>query len=129
MLLELLILLELLAFIFLILGLFPYQKSVDFEGNEGNPPYMNKIIFIAVGMILFFSLGILSTQYDYNYCYINQTTADYSLNQSTSTATCNEYIIQSLELSYLNYGMGLLSFLLLIIISIFAALNKNVVKD
>lgn len=125
MLLEVLIMLEVIAFIFLALGIMPNSKSMDLEGNESKPPYMNKMIFIIVSGILFFMLSPLTMSYDYNYCYVNQTTADFTLNQSISTATCASYNIESIGLVYLNLGMGLIAVTLATIIGLFAGTSKH----
>ena len=125
MLLEVLIMLEIIAFIFLALGVMPNSKSVDLEGNESKPPYMNKMIFVIVSAILFFMLSPLTMSYDYNYCYVNQTTADFTLNQSISTATCASYSIESIGLVYLNLGMGLITSTLAVIIGLFAGTSKH----
>jgi len=124
-LLEVLIMLEVIAFIFLALGIFPHSKTTDLEGNQDKPPYMNKMIFIIVSAILFFMLSALTMSYDYNYCYVNQTIADFSLNQSISTATCASYSIESIGLVYLNLGMGLITLTLAVIIGLFAGTSKH----
>jgi hypothetical protein len=130
MLFEIIIALQLIAFLFLILGMFPYSKTADMEGNEGKPPFFNKLIFIMIGGIIFWSLGLLTNAYDYNYCYINQTTSDFSLNMTLNQATCGNYQIQSPDLSYLNMGMGFLSILLFIIVALFAvAARKEVLNN
>jgi hypothetical protein len=125
MLFEIIMMLQVVAFIFLILALFPYQKSVDLEGNTNQPPYLNKIVFILVATTIFFSLGLLTTKYDYNYCYINASTVDYTLNASINYATCASYNIESIDLSYLNWGMGILSLTLAFMMAIFAAIGRK----
>ncbi len=126
MLLEILIMLEIVAFCFLALGIMPISRSYDFEGNENKPPYLNKIIYVFVSAILFFSLGVVSASYDYNYCYIYQTTADYTLNMSTSLATCASYAIENTALSYLNFGIGVIAIVIALILLLFASTSKDV---
>lgn len=126
MILELLILLEIIAFILLILGVLPYKRteSLDDPGMDKNP-LLNKLIFIFLAMILFFSLGVLTLQYQYNYCYINSTISDYSLNKTTSTATCGSYDISSPDLSSINYGAAILCLLLSLIIMLLMGLEQK----
>jgi hypothetical protein len=124
MLFELIIVLEMIAFLFMALGIWPSAKSVDLEGREGKTPLFNKVIFIFVGGIIFWSLALLTNSYDYNYCYVNETTSDFSLNMTTNNATCSSYEIQSPELSYLNFGMGAISILLFIIIIAIASMSR-----
>lgn len=115
MLLEVLIVLEILAFIFLALALIPFKVSDDNSTN----PLINKIIFALISSILFFSLGMMSASYDYTYCYINETTTTQLSNVSIvsdMTATCAAYNISNEELSYLNYGGGVVAFLMFIIV-------------
>jgi len=116
---------EIVAFSFLALGLIPFKKSSE----DHSLPLVNKILFIFVAAIIFFSLGISTVSYDYTYCYVNQTTADYALNQSTNMATCASYSISNLGLSYLNMGMGSLSIVLLIVLVLFAALSYRLERN
>ena len=122
MLIEILIVLEIVAFAFLALGIIPFKGK---EADE-NIPLLNKILFVTVGAIMFFSLAITAVQYDYTYCYINQTTADYVLNATTSTATCDSYEVSNQGLAYLNWGMGLVSIVLMAIIILFASLSNKI---
>lgn len=111
MLIEIIILLEIIAFVYLALGIIPHNKN-----DENAPPLMNRMIFMIVSMILFFSLAATTVEYDYTYCYINQTTPDYTTNQTISDATCDNYKMESIGLSYINWGMGFLATVLSIII-------------
>ena len=124
MLLEILIVMEILAFLFLALGIIPFQGKSD--EKELRLPLLNKVLFMFVATIIFFMLGMTSASYDYNYCYINVSTLDYALNQSVSTATCASYLIESLDLSFLNFGMGMVSILLAVIMILFViSFNKE----
>lgn len=125
MLMEVLIVLETIAFVFLALGLIPFKKKEGEDGNQGNLPLVNKVVFILVAAIIFFSLGITSNAYDYNYCYINKTIANYATNSTTSTATCAAYVIYNPEMAYLNMFFGLVSIVLLIIIVLIAIASRN----
>jgi len=129
MIIELILLFEFIAFIFLGLGLFPHPKTTDDKGNESNTPFMNKVVYIVVAAIIFFSMSATTIRYDYTYCYVNETTANYHLNTSTSTATCADYEMQSLDLSYLNAFMGVVCLVLGIILILFASLSKRIVGD
>lgn len=128
MILELIILMEILAFAFLALGILPIGKTSDLEGNTSTPPYLNKIIFIFIACIIFFALGMLTVEYQYSYCYINATWNDYSMNKTLSSATCGNYLISNTELSFLNFGLGGLSIVLILIMSLLAGLNKHNLK-
>ena len=124
MLLEILIVMEILAFLFLALGIIPFGQGA---GNQDlKLPLLNKVLFIFVAAIIFFVLGMTSVSYEYDYCYVNQTSLDYNLNQSISTATCDSYMIESQDLAYLNYGMGLVSIVLIVTIILFViSFNKE----
>ena len=121
MILEILIVLEILAFLFLALGLFPAKPITE----GGNIPLANKIIFIIVSSIIFFSLGMTSTSFEYTHCYVNQSIMDYGANATTNTATCAAYGIESLGLANINYGMGIISILLGLIILLIGATSRN----
>lgn len=125
MLFEIIIVFEILAFVLIALGLLPYQKSVDLEGNEKSAPYLNRIILVVMGTILFFSLAITTNIYDYNYCFIQNTTSNYAMNMTVSQATCASYKIMSPDLAYLNLGMGMAGIILIIVLIIFAALARK----
>jgi hypothetical protein len=131
MLFEIILALQIIAFIFIILGIFPYQRSADLEGNQNKPPFFNKLIFIFIGGILFWILSLFTVSYDYNYCYINQTTSDFITNSTLSTATCGSYAIQSVDLSYLNMGMGVLSIVLFIVVILMTIISRkdDLMKD
>lgn len=120
MLFEMIILFEIVAFLFLIMGLIPYSNN---EGRKN--PYLNKIIFVLVSGIMFFALGIWTVNYDYNYCYINETVTDFTLNSTISTATCASYMINTLDVSYLNYGMGLVCSVIFFVLILFASLSRH----
>lgn len=123
MLLQILLTLEVLGFVFLALGLIPF--------NSQNPGYtlMNKIIFCALAGIIFFSLGVTATQYIYTDCYINQSTLNSATNITTNTANCLEYEVQDEGLSFLNMGMGVISFLILIVLVLFASLSYKAERN
>ncbi len=121
MILELLIGLEIIAFLFLALGILPFKKMSE---NE-NLPLVNKVIFIFVSAIIFFSLAISAVSYDYTYCFVNETSINVAGNSTISTATCAEYNIEDQGVAYLNYGMGIISILVGIILLIVVALSKN----
>jgi len=122
MILELLIVLEVVAFCFLALGIIPFQSNND----EKKLPYLNKVLFVLVAMILFWALAVVSNGYEYNYCYINQSTADYSLNTSVSTATCSAYTVTNEGLSYTNYGMAMVSMVIgIVLIVMMLSINRE----
>lgn len=120
MIIELIILFEIVAFVFLILSLLPFKQDKDAEKS----PFVNKIVTSLIAFIIFASLGLSLVQYDYTYCYINQTSVDYVSNRTISEATCAEYHIESLGLSRLNWGMGIVSFLIAIMMIIFTITYK-----
>jgi len=120
MLIEILIVLEIVAFVFLALGIIPYGKK-----ETGEMPLLNKIVFILIAAIIFGSLAFTSNAYDYNYCYVNETVSNFALNSTTSTATCDNYVIYNPELSYINLGLCFLSVVLMIIVSIVTALTRQ----
>ena len=120
MLLETLILMEVMGFLFLALGILPFKR------DEENLPLINKVIFCFVAAIIFGMLSFTSISYDYNYCWVNETISDYSSNTSISTATCDSYEIQNIGLSYFNMGLTSISIILVIIFVLFASLDfKN----
>lgn len=119
MLFEILILFEIVAFLFLGLGLIPFNS----QENKKNP-YLNKLILIFISGIIFFALGIWAVEYDYVYCYIDESVTDFETNTVTSTAMCESHKIESIDISYLNLGMGLVTIILFIILILFASLSK-----
>jgi len=121
MLLEVLISLEVIAFIFLALGIIPFKRGE----NNYTLPLANKIIFILVAFIIFAMLSLQSNQYDYNYCYVNETLSLYEQNKTTSVATCESYQVTNQGLSYLNMGMAVTSIVIMIIISLVAAITRK----
>jgi uncharacterized membrane protein len=116
---ELIMMLEVLGFIFLALGIIPFKSNND----TGNPPLANKVLFIFVASIIFFSLAATSVSFDYNYCYISETTSVGAT--MTNSATCDVYKVEDIGLSYLNWGMGVLSVLVGLIVILIAAFTKN----
>jgi peptidoglycan/LPS O-acetylase OafA/YrhL len=123
MLLEILIVFEIIAFVFLALSIIPFAGNKE---NKLETPLLNKVLFIMVATILFFMLAMNSVQYQYNYCYVNATSLNYATNTSLSTATCASYQIASYDLSYLNWGMAVVSVILAVIIILFVfSFNKE----
>ena len=124
MLIEIIIMLELVAFIFLALGIMPFKNT-----DENAPPLLNRMIFVLVSMILFASLALTTVQYDYTYCYINETVSNFIINETISDATCANWKIESIDLSYINWGLttlcGLLAFVLMIIMGFANKGRKN----
>ena len=124
MLIEIIILLEIIAFLFLALAIVPFKNT-----EEDAPPLMNRIVFVLIGMILFYALAITTVQYDYTYCYINDTVSDFSTNHTYSDATCDNWQVESVDLSYINWGLGilctLLAFILMIIMGFANKGRKN----
>jgi hypothetical protein len=118
---ETLITFEILAFFFLAMGMVPFGAAK----TSTNTPLVNKILFIFVSAILFFSLGLTSAQYDYNYCYVNETTSYFELNQTKSQATCDSYVIENVEVAYINFGMGILALLVGVVAFLIAVSSKN----
>ena len=125
MLLEILIVLEVVAFSFLALGIVPFRGTND----EAKLPYLNKVLFVLVAMIMFWALAVVSNGYEYNYCYINESTADYSLNTSTQTATCDAYTVTNEGLAYVNYGMGFISLVVGIILMLLTLSTGREVRN
>jgi len=129
MLFEIILMLELVGFFFLAASVFPYTSSdLGLSGKTSNAPILNKIIFVGIAFILFTALSALTIKYDYNYCYINQTISDFSLNSTISTATCASYQIESTDLSYINMGMAAVSLILFVILMIFAGMARQEAK-
>lgn len=118
---ELIIVLELIAFVFLALGILPYKG----DALTGKVPLLNKMIFILTAMIIFFMLGLNSSVFDYNYCYVNQTISDFTLNQSISTATCDNYQITDQGFAYLNLFLGFFCVVMMIVIALFAISSRH----
>jgi len=119
--LELLITFELVAFSFLALGIIPFKRIND----DGNLPLVNKVLFIFVAAIIFFSLAVSSVSYDYTYCFVNETSVENSATTSVSTATCEEYKIEDQGIAYINWGMGILSILVGLIILLITGLSRH----
>jgi hypothetical protein len=117
--LEILILLELVAFTFLIFGIIPFKKTSE----AGNLPLANKIIFIVVALILFSSLAVIAVNYEYTYCYVNETVS--AASTFINEATCNNYQVENIGLSYINWGMATLCLLVGIAVALIASLTKN----
>jgi len=124
MLFETILVFEVIGFVFFAISIFPTAKTTDLEGNENKPPFFNKIICGMVAAILFGVMGMTSNHYDYNYCYSNETISHFELNKTTSTATCASYSIESIDLSYINYGLAVLSSLIITILIIFAGMSR-----
>jgi len=118
---ELIMLLEVVAFVFLALGVLPSQG----DKLTGKVPLLNKVIFVFTAGVIFFILGLYTVTYDYNYCYINETVSDFSLNSSLYTATCASYPIEDFGLSYLNLFMGFFSLVVFIILVLFALASRH----
>lgn len=114
MILEILILLEVLAFAFLALSILPIKSSTS--ETDVSSPFMNRIIFVIVAAILFFALGMNSANYEYTFCFVNATTVNYVLNASNTSATCQQYILNSPDLAYINMGLGTISIVIMIIL-------------
>ena len=112
MIIEVVLLLEIIAFVMIIVGLLPFNFRDS--ASEQATPYLNKIIFIMVAMILFSILAVIAVQYQYTYCYINTTSLNYSSNSSISNATCGQNQIENIGLAYLNWGMAFVSLVLAI---------------
>lgn len=118
--LEILITLEIVAFTFLIFGIIPFRKTSE----AGNLPLANKIIFIIVALILFSSLAVIAVNYEYTYCFVNETIAP-NATAYINEATCNNYQVENIGLSYINWGMAALSLLIAIAVALIASLTKN----
>lgn len=121
MLLEILLVMEVLGFVFLALGIMPFKRI----NEEGNLPLVNKILFIFVSAIIFFSLAITSVSYDYTYCFINETTLSSGGTMTVNDATCDDYKIEDQGISYLNWGMGILAILVGVIILLITGMSRN----
>jgi hypothetical protein len=121
MLLEILLVMEVLGFCFLALGIMPFKRISD----NGNLPLVNKVLFIFVSAIIFFSLAVTSVSYDYTYCFINETTLADGGTSTISNATCDDYKIEDQGISYLNWGMGILAVLVGIVILLITGFSRN----
>ncbi len=119
MLLEILILFEIIGFVFLALGLIPFGTK------DGVSPLINKVLFLFVSTIVFFMLAMTSVSYDYTYCYIDSSGFDSATNSSTHSATCDNLKIENMGLSALNYGLGAVSIILLITVILVGALTRH----
>jgi len=118
--LELIILFQVLGFIFLALGIVPYRKDVD----SGSLPLANKVIFLILSSILFFLIGMLGSAYTVQHCYIaNETMVTAS--STINVGVCDLIIVDDPVLGYINLGMGWISILLAIIVMIIALSSKN----
>jgi hypothetical protein len=109
MLLEIIITLEVIAFIFLALGIIPFKSD-----NKSMTPLINKIVFLIVSAIVFFSVAMTSASYDYASCYINQTIITGP--NLHSSVDCVFFTVEGDDLSYINWGFGILAVLLAIVI-------------
>jgi len=117
--LELITVFEVLAFAFLALGLIPFGNK---QGG-GNLPLVNKLLFLFVATIMLFVMSFYTVSYDYTYCYSNETVqlgANF-----VSTATCDQYNIENLGLSYFNLAFGFVGILLIIIVMVMALSNRH----
>ena len=119
MMLALLITIEVIAFLFLALGLVPFKPT----HSAGNLPLANKVLFILVAMILFFVLAVSSVSVEHTNCYINETIDDNG--KEINTSTCEQHTIEDVGLSYLNWGMGVVSLLLGFIIILMGWMGRN----
>jgi len=114
MLLELIMIFEVIAFLFLALGILPFKQA----GEGGNLPLANKLLFVIVSAIIFFSLAVVASSYEYTYCWVDATSTNIRTYVTEATATCAAHMIESIELAYLNLGMGIISILVGIIIMV-----------
>lgn len=119
MMLEFIITLEVIAFVCLILGLIPFKPVHD----AGNLPLINKILFMLVAMILFFVLALNTATIDYEYCYVNNST---TLDDGTvqNNTACETQTVTDTGLSYVNWGMGVVSLVLGFIIMLMGWIGR-----
>lgn len=117
---EFIITLEVIAFLFLGMALVPFKPT----HSAGNLPLANKVLFILVAMIMFFILAVNSVSIDYEYCYIDHSTTSDNGTIQNETA-CQTNTITDTGLSYLNWGMGLVSLLLGFIIMLMGWMGRN----
>lgn len=126
MLLEILLVLQCIAFGFLALGNIPFKRDL----NSGNLPLANKVVFLMIAAIMFFSLSAATSQYEIQNCYLsNVATSGYDNVTvdlvSVQTQVCTLTAIEDVGWSTLNLGGGILSILLAIIVMILALASKN----
>ena len=121
MMLEVILLLEFIAFAFLALGIMPFKRVND----SGNLPLANKLIFVLVSAIIFFSLGVVANTYEYVYCFVNETVSNITTYTTLSNAMCTSHLIESIGLAYLNFGMGMLAVVIGIIIMIITIASRH----
>jgi len=120
---QLNITLEILAFLIFSIGILPLP--IKTENGIAKMPYLNRSICIMVAGMLFWFLAVTMASYGYNYCYVNQTVSNFATNTTISTGTCAAYTLESPELSYLNYGMGMLSIVLFILFSMLSLMQSK----
>lgn len=109
---------EAIAFLIFSIGVIPLPIKSD--NGIAKLPYLNRSICILISSIIFWFMALSTVSYQYTYCYVNQTISNFATNTTTSTATCAAYSLQSLDLSYLNYGMGIITIVLFILFSVLA---------
>lgn len=119
MLYETIIALEIIATIFLVMGIIPFKRISPDE----NLPMVNKLALLLIASILFFSIGMLGSAYEIKNCY--QDTATVSGNLTTYTGTCDLQVVQDPVLGYINYGLGITSILLVIVTSLIMGFSRN----
>lgn len=127
MILEILLVLQIAGLAFLALSLIPFKSN----GDSTSLPFLNRIIFVFISFIIFISLALTATQYQYTYCYIQNVTANYAMNMTISDATCTHYLIENVEVAYLNWGLSVIAIVLFLIMTLLAlsfrkeALNRD----
>ena len=119
--LELIILFEVIAFLFLALGIIPYRK----DESSGSLPLMNKLIFVIVSAILFFVLAVVGSSYEISRCSIVEESNPIDNDPIVYTSECSMHLVDDSSLSYINTGMGWLSILLALVIMLFTITSRN----
>lgn len=94
MLYEFQILIFVFAFIFLVIGLIPFQNK---EGESMK--YINKIVFFLMSAILFGVIGYSAVGVDYKVCYTNSTWTDSISNVTYMAHSCFISTTEDLGLS------------------------------
>jgi len=121
---EFILVLEIIAFIFLIIGIIPLTDTYTLDGKKNSPPFSNRIASCIIAMLLFFTIALTAVNYDYNYCYTDETFSNYTTNTTTSTATCASYKVEDTALSYINWGFGFVSLIFVVLFMILRSFDE-----
>jgi len=116
---QFVILMEFIGALFLLGGIIPFKRT----GPEENLPLVNKIVFLTLASLVFFSLAATSVQYEYPHCYVSEEVE--SGDTTTYTGVCDFPYVEDQSLSAFNYGFGIVSSLLLLVTMLIAGFSQN----